>query len=407
MSQSQVQWGTKRRRTRGRKKTDPRKVKWSFRSATDPTWIRLEPTTAVRIEKEYRRTPRGKGTAEIAIGQAVYVFDFENLTMKNPLSPFYLALFRDGYPLVERQKKDSSPSDDELFQTLTSLGLSGKSLRNFQKHEVKTDDLWHLSVTDLYALIPDLETRTVFIERLEAIKPPVSTKQSLSSGHISDQPGATPKTKLSANAAEYTPSVLPADCQDSNPPHQSLKLSEYFGDNSSVRSPGQTCADLESSFSNMSVTSCESSTSQFSNNSENSSDTSFYVPATMLTQGQPGSPNQHKLHIKPDRTVSVENIRSEKLRRKLTEQDTLLRRQEKENENLRNHIRSTEREAKSYLKNIDEILDSTLCIVCCENTRHFVFMPCGHLCCCEDCQARLSHCPTCRALIMQRVRTYI
>lgn len=40
---------------------------------------------------------------------------------------------------------------------------------------------------------------------------------------------------------------------------------------------------------------------------------------------------------------------------------------------------------------------SSECVVCFEVTRLLIFVPCGHVCCCEQCSAGVNQCPLCRA----------
>ena len=47
------------------------------------------------------------------------------------------------------------------------------------------------------------------------------------------------------------------------------------------------------------------------------------------------------------------------------------------------------------------------CIVCMEAAKDVVFVPCGHLVACMGCAASLENCPTCRAPITQRIRTFV
>ncbi|NXC76141.1 LRSM1 ligase, partial [Anhinga anhinga] len=46
------------------------------------------------------------------------------------------------------------------------------------------------------------------------------------------------------------------------------------------------------------------------------------------------------------------------------------------------------------------------CIVCMEQETQMVFLPCGHVCCCQTCCERLHTCPLCRKDITQRVRIF-
>ncbi|NXE83360.1 LRSM1 ligase, partial [Cochlearius cochlearius] len=46
------------------------------------------------------------------------------------------------------------------------------------------------------------------------------------------------------------------------------------------------------------------------------------------------------------------------------------------------------------------------CIVCMEQETQTVFLPCGHVCCCQTCCERLHTCPLCRKDITQRIRIF-
>lgn len=49
---------------------------------------------------------------------------------------------------------------------------------------------------------------------------------------------------------------------------------------------------------------------------------------------------------------------------------------------------------------------SSECVVCMEFGSQVIFLPCGHVCCCQQCSEALQTCPLCRATIDQRVRIY-
>ncbi|XP_069578055.1 E3 ubiquitin-protein ligase LRSAM1 isoform X2 [Brachyistius frenatus] len=49
---------------------------------------------------------------------------------------------------------------------------------------------------------------------------------------------------------------------------------------------------------------------------------------------------------------------------------------------------------------------SSECVVCMETGSRVIFLPCGHVCCCQVCADALQNCPLCRAAICQRVRLY-
>ncbi|KAL5288451.1 LRSAM1 family protein [Megaselia abdita] len=44
------------------------------------------------------------------------------------------------------------------------------------------------------------------------------------------------------------------------------------------------------------------------------------------------------------------------------------------------------------------------CVVCMEENVSTIFIPCGHLCCCENCQGNMEICPICRGEIEKRVK---
>ena len=64
------------------------------------------------------------------------------------------------------------------------------------------------------------------------------------------------------------------------------------------------------------------------------------------------------------------------------------------------------KEVISKLEDIRELIKSKdECTVCMENQRSIVFMPCGHLICCQDCVKVLTKCPICRAEIESTIVT--
>uniref|UniRef100_A0A8C6WMG9 Leucine rich repeat and sterile alpha motif containing 1 n=1 Tax=Neogobius melanostomus TaxID=47308 RepID=A0A8C6WMG9_9GOBI len=49
---------------------------------------------------------------------------------------------------------------------------------------------------------------------------------------------------------------------------------------------------------------------------------------------------------------------------------------------------------------------SSECVVCMETGSQVIFLPCGHVCCCQMCSDALQNCPLCRANISQRIRLF-
>lgn len=49
----------------------------------------------------------------------------------------------------------------------------------------------------------------------------------------------------------------------------------------------------------------------------------------------------------------------------------------------------------------------TTCILCTNMPTAIVFIPCGHVCCCETCRSKLEKCPICRTTITRCQKLYI
>ncbi|KAM6901174.1 E3 ubiquitin-protein ligase LRSAM1 isoform 2-T2 [Lycodopsis pacificus] len=49
---------------------------------------------------------------------------------------------------------------------------------------------------------------------------------------------------------------------------------------------------------------------------------------------------------------------------------------------------------------------SSECVVCMETGSQVIFLPCGHVCCCQVCSGALQNCPLCRSNISHHVRLY-
>ncbi|XP_041049839.1 E3 ubiquitin-protein ligase LRSAM1 isoform X3 [Carcharodon carcharias] len=54
----------------------------------------------------------------------------------------------------------------------------------------------------------------------------------------------------------------------------------------------------------------------------------------------------------------------------------------------------------------EEVLAQSECVVCMERESQMIFLPCGHVCCCQTCGAELHACPLCRKDIEQKIRMY-
>lgn len=76
----------------------------------------------------------------------------------------------------------------------------------------------------------------------------------------------------------------------------------------------------------------------------------------------------------------------------------------------------TNKEEKGDVKNenlnqlVEEnqkLKESKLCIICVEEEKAAVFIPCGHLVACPKCSTAFSHCPMCRTPVSNVIRTYL
>jgi len=50
--------------------------------------------------------------------------------------------------------------------------------------------------------------------------------------------------------------------------------------------------------------------------------------------------------------------------------------------------------------------ESELCVVCLDEKKEYIFVPCGHYCCCEKCINKLSECPICRKIVDQKIKVF-
>ena len=53
-----------------------------------------------------------------------------------------------------------------------------------------------------------------------------------------------------------------------------------------------------------------------------------------------------------------------------------------------------------------ELQEELMCKVCRNEQSVMVFIPCGHLCCCQPCSAFVNECPLCGAKMVRMVRSY-
>jgi E3 ubiquitin-protein ligase MUL1 len=77
-----------------------------------------------------------------------------------------------------------------------------------------------------------------------------------------------------------------------------------------------------------------------------------------------------------------------------------------------NELQALERQVKMALERIEKakqnLEEEKLCVICRENPKVMLIMPCRHLCVCEECGHRveLDRCPLCRNVIAERFSVF-
>lgn len=78
-----------------------------------------------------------------------------------------------------------------------------------------------------------------------------------------------------------------------------------------------------------------------------------------------------------------------------------------EEENLRKELEKTRKERRRQMRDND-LPENQLCVVCRQNPREIILLPCGHVCLCEDCADGIHECcPVCRQQIERKSAAYI
>lgn len=86
----------------------------------------------------------------------------------------------------------------------------------------------------------------------------------------------------------------------------------------------------------------------------------------------------------------------------------LKRLDEKKEEERRQRLERTRKERRQRARAGEDYSEAQLCIVCKENPKEVILLPCGHVCVCEDCNEDISNlCPVCRTEIQSRNPAYI
>lgn len=83
------------------------------------------------------------------------------------------------------------------------------------------------------------------------------------------------------------------------------------------------------------------------------------------------------------------------------------RKKKLEEENLKRQVEEIRKERRRKTRDVD-LPESQVCVVCRQNPREIILLPCGHVCLCEDCADGIhEHCPVCRKDIEMKSAAYI
>ncbi len=61
---------------------------------------------------------------------------------------------------------------------------------------------------------------------------------------------------------------------------------------------------------------------------------------------------------------------------------------------------------KINIKHLNNIKSDNSCVICMENEKNIVFLPCGHIASCFSCASSLHSCPLCRVKISQQHKVF-
>lgn len=78
-----------------------------------------------------------------------------------------------------------------------------------------------------------------------------------------------------------------------------------------------------------------------------------------------------------------------------------------EQEKQKRHLEETRKERRRRVRDHD-LPENQLCVVCKQNPREVILLPCGHVCLCEDCSETIgTNCPVCRSQVTSQAAAYL
>nr|CAD7197834.1 unnamed protein product [Timema douglasi] len=76
-------------------------------------------------------------------------------------------------------------------------------------------------------------------------------------------------------------------------------------------------------------------------------------------------------------------------------------------EQAKRQLEQTRKERRRRVRETD-LPEYQLCVVCRQNPREMIMLPCGHVCLCEDCSEGIVNlCPVCRTKITNKTAAYL
>eukprot|EP00438_Fugacium_kawagutii_P005295 Skav213860 [mRNA] locus=scaffold2366:299824:302596:- [translate_table: standard] len=70
-------------------------------------------------------------------------------------------------------------------------------------------------------------------------------------------------------------------------------------------------------------------------------------------------------------------------------------------------IQDLEKERSVLLSQQVEAASDRSCVACLDRLANTVLLRCRHLCCCESCAKRVTHCPVCRQSVRDRIVVFM
>lgn len=78
-----------------------------------------------------------------------------------------------------------------------------------------------------------------------------------------------------------------------------------------------------------------------------------------------------------------------------------------EGEKLKKELEKTRKDRRRRMRD-EDLPENQVCVVCRQNPREMIMLPCGHVCLCEDCAEEITEtCPVCRRKIEKKSAAYI